>query len=121
MRSAHAEHALEIARHALEAALALMDAAESTPIEATTSRATSTFYTSRTSPIGRRRFLRLAREGAFPSHRVGRTILARRDVVDAWIAAQSNGTKRSQLPTKDIDALLARAGVRPGPREERRG
>ena len=115
----HTEHALTIARRALEAALALMDVAEGGHVEPTTSPVS--FYTSHTSPMGHRRFLRLAREGAFPSHRVGRTVFARREVVDAWIAAQPNGKKRSEPPTRDIDALLARAGVRPGPRQERRG
>lgn len=118
MNAPRTQKALAVARHALEAAIALIDAVEDAPGAPTTAQSTS-FYTAKTSPMGRRRFLRLAREGAFPSHRVGRTVFAPRDAVDAWIATQPN-SKKPGRPTRDIDELLARAGIRPGPRKEHR-
>jgi hypothetical protein len=42
----------------------------------------------RTSGLGRRRFLRLAREGAFPVSRRGRAYIARRSDVDAYLERQ---------------------------------
>ena len=42
----------------------------------------------RTSGLGRRRFLRLAREGAFPVSKRGRAYVARRADVDAYLERQ---------------------------------
>jgi hypothetical protein len=42
----------------------------------------------RTSPLGRRAFLRLAREGAFPASLVGNKYMARRSDVDAYLEPQ---------------------------------
>ena len=42
----------------------------------------------RTSGLGRRTFLRLAREGAFPASKRGKTYVARRADVDAYVERQ---------------------------------
>lgn len=118
MNQPKTQKALAVARHALEAAIALIDAVDDAPVVVATGQSTS-FYTSTTNPLGKRKFLQLARQGAFPSHRVGRKVLAQRDAVDAWIAAQPHNNKKKSRSTKDIDELLARAGIRPGPRRGR--
>ncbi|MGK4008368.1 hypothetical protein WMF31_37495 [Sorangium sp. So ce1036] len=111
------EKALAAARRALEAALTLLSEAEEPPTKGTDSG--PTFYTSATSPLGRRLFLRLARQGAFPSHRVGRLVLAKREAVDAWIAAQSNQKRSASTSTDEIDALLRSNRIRPASRKAR--
>ena len=51
----------------------------------------------RTSGLGRRAFLRLAREGAFPTSRRGKSFVARRADVDAYIEKQR--VEPSALPS----------------------
>jgi hypothetical protein len=57
------------------------------------------YYDARTSPLGRRAFLRLAREGAFPTFRAGKKLLARRSDVHAWIEAQEGARAREPAET----------------------
>ncbi|UQA61783.1 hypothetical protein [Polyangium aurulentum] len=56
------------------------------------------YYDARTSPMGRRAFLRLAREKAFPTFKAGKRLVARRADVHAWIEAQEGA--RAPAPRK---------------------
>jgi len=49
---------------------------------------TDEWVDARTSPLGRRAFLKLAREGAFPASLVGNKYMARRSDVDAYLERQ---------------------------------
>jgi hypothetical protein len=55
------------------------------------------YYDAHTSPLGRRAFLRLAREGAFPTFRAGKKLLARRSDVHVWIEAQAGARARAPV------------------------
>jgi hypothetical protein len=46
------------------------------------------YYDAKTSPMGQTGFLRLAREGAFPTFRMGRKLVAKRQDVHAFIESQ---------------------------------
>jgi hypothetical protein len=52
----------------------------------------------RSSGLGRRTFLRLVREGAFPTSKRGKTYVARRTDVDAYIERQRVEPSEVQLP-----------------------
>jgi excisionase family DNA binding protein len=43
------------------------------------------FYSQHNSPLGRRKHLDMVRSGVLPGHRVGRDVLVRRELVDAFI------------------------------------
>lgn len=77
----------------------------------------------RTSPLGRRSFLKLARHGAFPASLVGNKYMARRSDVDAYLERQRihpesparhplGGAPSAERPTAGLEAaddLIARA------------
>ena len=72
------------------------------------------WYDQHRSPIGKRRFLDAARRGEFESVKRGKLVLARREVVDAWLAAQVRDCEAEndhESGGDDVDALLVRAGV----------
>jgi hypothetical protein len=56
------------------------------------------YYDARTSPMGRRAFLRLAREKAFPTFKAGKRLVARRVDVHAWIEAQKGARPPGPRP-----------------------
>ena len=58
--------------------------------------------TAETVGLSRKTYLRLARQGAFPTHKAGKTILAKRVDVCAYIEAQ-NGAK-ARAPRAPFDA-----------------
>jgi hypothetical protein len=58
----------------------------------------------RTSPLGRRAFLELAREGAFPASRVGNKLVARRSDVDAYIVRQRIQPKPSRRDSESASS-----------------
>jgi len=85
------------------------------------------YYSASDNPLGRRAFLAAARRKEFPSHRVGKLVLAARTDVDAWIAAHpAPAPRKAPKPAKDaspepppdpnfeIDQLLARNRIGPG-------
>jgi hypothetical protein len=51
----------------------------------------------RTSELGRRTFLRLAREGAFPVSRSGKKLVARRADIDSYLERQRVEASRNSL------------------------
>jgi hypothetical protein len=60
-----------------------------------------------------RRFLRLARRGAFPSTKVDRDVVARRADVSAFIEARIQLAERRPVNDTDPEAVvLARVGAR---------
>jgi hypothetical protein len=68
-------------------------------------------------PITKRKFLEHARAGAFPSFKRGKTVLAKRADVDAWIA----GGERDVKPANDsrgapnrIESIMRRIGGQRG-------
>jgi hypothetical protein len=68
------------------------------------------YYDARTSPMGRRAFLRLARQKAFPTFKAGKRLVARRADVHAWIEAQEGAhapapRKTPEAPPVDMNAL----------------
>ncbi|UQA61829.1 hypothetical protein [Polyangium aurulentum] len=68
------------------------------------------YYDARSSPMGRRAFLRLAREQAFPTFKAGKRLVARRADVHAWIEAQEGARARAprkapEAPPLDMNAL----------------
>lgn len=78
------------------------------------------FYDQHTAPVSSTAFLRAARAGAFPSHRVGKRVLAERALVDAWIKAHPSAARPKvepapvapPPPTNSLERL--RAKTRPG-------
>ena len=84
------------------------------PVAASSVEAPSMWYTQDTSPIARRTYLGLCRSGAVESRRIGKSVLVRREVLDAWIAA--NGTAStapaeaaSPIPAAPTNEQLMRA------------
>ncbi len=67
------------------------------------------FYSQRNSPLGRRKHLAMVRRGALPGHRVGRDVLVRRELVDAFIETREAGRRAAPLSQ---DALVG-WGVKP--------
>jgi len=67
------------------------------------------FYSQRNSPLGRRKHLDMVRRGTLPGHRVGRDVLVRRELVDAFIEARE-AEKRAAPIGQDA---LAGWGVKP--------
>lgn len=60
----------------------------------------------RTSPLPRRKFLMLVRDGELPGRKTGRSILVRRSDVDAYIEAQPGRTRRTSAQEhEDCDEL----------------
>jgi hypothetical protein len=76
----------------------------------------STWYDQNTSPIARRTYLALCRAGKVESRRVGKQVLVRREVLDAWIMkhgapASAPSTLTSPPPAEPTDAeLMEKAG-----------
>jgi hypothetical protein len=62
------------------------------------------FYTQHTAPVGKRAFLEAARRGEFPSSKRGRTVLAKRSDVEAWIERG----RRAPTTDNDVAALVRR-------------
>lgn len=54
-----------------------------------------------TSPLVRRAYLRAARDGEFPTKKVGRQVLARRSDVDAFIVRNGKAPKPKQQDDND--------------------
>ena len=84
------------------------------PPAASGAEAPSTWYSQETSPIARRTYLALCRSGAVESKKVGKTILVKRKVLDAWIAANgtsstSPATVAARLPPAPTNEQLMRA------------
>jgi len=67
---------------------------------------------------GRKRAARLASSGAISAHRVGRTWMALRSDVDAWIAAQPAPAPRSTEPERRL--TIAEVAQRSVDRSRRR-
>lgn len=55
------------------------------------------YYSQRDSPLGRRRHLELARNGAIPRKKVGRLILSPREAVHAFIDAHAPRAATSEV------------------------
>ena len=59
--------------------------------------------------LTRKTFLRLARQGAFPTHKAGKAILADRDAVIAYIRAQNGAKPRAArvpfVASKDVNEM----------------
>jgi excisionase family DNA binding protein len=69
------------------------------------------FYSQLDSPLGKRRHLEAARRGALRATKVGRLVLARRDDVDAFIAAHDvTGAERGHAE----EDILSDWGLRSG-------
>jgi hypothetical protein len=79
-------------------------------LAANDSSAAPPYYDATTSPTGPRAFRRAAQRGAFPTYRVGRKLVARREDVHAWIEAQPRRPKRR--PGDDDRAFLEASGLR---------
>ena len=62
----------------------------------------------RSSGLGRRVFLRLAREGAFPIFKRGRSYVAKRSDVDAYIEQQRVQVAPSPEPEPPTSAIVGR-------------
>jgi hypothetical protein len=79
-------------------------------------QAPSSWYNQDTSPLARRTYLALCRSGRVEGRRVGKMVLVRRDVLDAWIL--THGTERtaptSPTPTATPtnEELMRAAGFR---------
>ena len=78
------------------------------------------YYDQNTSPLPKRRYLDLARRGAFPSSKIGKQVLAQRVDVDAFIASRAvlgrpSPSDPSGPPSDEMDEILGRAGLRRKP------
>jgi hypothetical protein len=72
-----------------------------------------TYYDQHTSPLGEHAYKSAIRAGAFPAFRVGKRLLARREVVDSWIESEAHRVNREpRLEVRDeIDEVLAAGGI----------
>lgn len=93
------------------ALLAFADVLEQAPAEQP-----SKYIDQYTSPIPRRTYLAHARRGAFPTRRVGKRVLAERDVFEAWLSSQPTRATVPAAPAsgpRDVDAeALSELGLR---------
>jgi excisionase family DNA binding protein len=63
------------------------------------------FYDQRTSPLGKRRHLELARAGKFPSVKVGTKVLVRREDLHAFM--EREGIRRGKAPEDEgVDEIV---------------
>lgn len=85
-------------------------------------RAADDWIDQRSSPLGRRRHVELARAGAFPAHKEGRRWLVRRAELDAYIgghrsggvplaAGPANDHATDEAEDRDMRALLREHGL----------
>jgi hypothetical protein len=81
---------------------------------ASTEKPIDAFVDQTSGVLPRRVFLRLAKEDAFPTVRVGRRVLARREDLDAWFARSASRSARAlrerAAPQDDLDRELGLTG-----------
>jgi excisionase family DNA binding protein len=70
------------------------------------------YYEAKNAPMGKTAFLRLAKDGAFPSFKVGKRVRAKADDVHAYIEAQKGARPRApraaeMVPPVDLNELSA--------------
>lgn len=70
------------------------------------------YYDAKNAPMGKTAFLRLAKDGAFPSFKVGKRVRAKADDVHAYIEAQKGVRPRAPrapavAPPVDLNELSA--------------
>lgn len=65
------------------------------------------YYDKDSAPMGPTAFLRLASQGAFPTHKAGKKLVARREDVHAWIEAQEGARPRAPRPPQHARDLAA--------------
>ena len=100
-----ATKALAAARAAIRAAEALLAGVERPRNHRTTQH---DWVDARGSGLGVRTFRRIARQGGFPAHRVGRRLLARRRHIDAYIEQHRVAPRQEAEATLDpFDRALA--------------
>jgi excisionase family DNA binding protein len=84
----------------------------------TSSSASVSWYNQDSAPIARRTYLELCRSGRIESHRIGKSVLVQRDLLDLWIKTHR---KARQAPARLLppapaettnEELLRAAGVR---------
>lgn len=68
----------------------------------------------KTSPLGRKKHLRLARQGKFPSKKEGRQVLVRRDDLNAYLERHgiARGTRNEDDDVEDILDTITKGGKR---------